>query len=813
MRRLVEAQQGLQIDRCDACGHVRVVNCGIRNELKTATLHPILPALPGTQLRNRYRLGAVLGEGAHGVTYLAEHLFVRQTFVAKLLRQRIASSSDPAVERMRREAAIGFRLSDPHVVRVVDFDAVDGVLFFIMEHVDGVDLERLLDADVRFTPRQVARIGHEIIRGLCALHRAGLIHRDIKPSNLMLGRDDRARIIDLGVVGFVDDASRDSAGLGYSSAGTLRYAAPERTTPDGVADQRSDLYSVGVVLYELCTGRMPFECNSVFQSLLEPHRGQAAWPADATDTPDWLISLVLSMLALDPRERPASAEEVRQVFEARLGGRGPSNAAAKPVEKTPQGVVVGRFEDEDAPGETWLALALAESLARQLSADPDLHVADREELQRLLARLGPASGPTDVQRRCAAARLLGAAQIVEGRFRELDGRLTVRLSMLSAVDQRVRELEPIEGPLSELAPLRRAMVRAARRAMQLDDGPRLESAAAHRESGIAAQERFFRGKRAYLEGDYEEAGRLGREAITLDPDFGEGVGFVGVCASKTGRYDEAAEFLARQQRIAVDTDDARLGVEALANLGAMHYYRGEYERAFTSYAAAAHAAKAGGFRSDLAKISSNLGFVLLQLGRAEQAEGAYRKAIEVHQAVGARASLIGPFNGLANVLREQGRLDDARSLHRQAIRLAMEAEDSVNVGVGYMYLGRCESQCQRYTQAKRSFAVAVNVLEGTRFWNGLTRLFGFLAEMNLQLRDGHEALRCADRVIELAQRHMNKRLEETGRRQRDQALELIEVPAAASDETKEAAVVSFGPAFNPPQPKAVQFEEPCGARS
>src|SRR5262249_30842006 len=237
-------------------------------------------------------------------------------------------------------------------------------------------------------------------------------------------------------------------------------------------------------------------------------------------------------------------------------------------------------------------------------------------------------------------------------------------------------------------------------------------------------------------------------------------------------YDEAAANHQRQSALGQSRDDSREVLEAQANMGAMHYFRGDYERAYDSFARAASTAEKQGLVIDLAKISNNLGFVLFQLGRYEKAQQAFLRAIETHRAHGALTSLIGPYNGMGNILARQERHEEAAEHYRRALALAEEADDRVNSGICHMYLGRFALSQGRLRDAKHELALSLNILEETRFWNGLARVYESMADMNLRLKNSAEALRCADKRIELARMHSNRRMEAAAWRQKADACDL-----------------------------------------
>lgn len=726
----------------------------------------LAPLLSTEIFRDRYRVLRQLGAGPHGVTLLAEHRLLAHPCVIKLLPFRAERPSDEAVTRLRNEARAGLRVNSPNVVRVLDCGRAAGAWYFVMEYIDGVDLASVLRAGLRVDWRQAVELASDAAAGLVAIHRAGLIHRDVKPGNLILAGDGRLCIADLGVARFVE-THITPAGVDPPS-GTLAYAAPETLTVGARVDARADLYSLGATLYELINARLPHGAASVYRALLGAQRGQIEWPGDAPcDVPPWLADAILRLLRPAPQDRFESAEEFLEYLQH---GRGAARAAIPPEEVGgPRGLTVLAFEN--ASGEAtddWLSLALADHLSRGLSRAPDVYVADRDEFVRVLERVRPDGAMLDVRTLRDVGRLTGAAHIVRGRFQRREGRLTVWVEVLSASSGRCRVLEPVEGSLSALHELRGRLLRRVCQAMGVSEPPAYELAAGG--PPPAAQEAFFAAKRAHLQGDYEAAIERASAAVALAPEFCEAIGTLGACCSRLGRYEEAERHHLRQEELAARQGDGRQVVEAYANLGVMHYFRGEYADALRYYERAAHTAEALGLTNELAQVYNNLGFVQFRLGRLTEARAAFQRAIETHKAFGALVFLIGPYNGMGNVLRSEQRYEEAREYYQRALALALECDDRVNVGISYMHLGRCALKLGRFAAAKHELAMALSALEETRFWNGLTRVYESIAEMNLQLQNYAEAARCADRQIELARAHANRTMEAAAWRVKAQAL-------------------------------------------
>ncbi len=224
---------------------------------------PELPGLqPGTLVQRRYRLMEVIAQGSTSIVYRAEHALLRKPVALKILRPEF-SVFRSVVKRFRREAHMVSSLDHPNVVQVIDFGQTkDGSMYLVMELLEGETLTEKLRRESHLSPNAAVGICDQVLRGLAAAHRAGLVHRDLKPDNIMLirkGGQTRVKILDFGCAK-LHRGTLESTSLATQAGvvlGTPRYMSPEQAS-GGAADLRSDLYSVGVLLYEMLTGTPPF---------------------------------------------------------------------------------------------------------------------------------------------------------------------------------------------------------------------------------------------------------------------------------------------------------------------------------------------------------------------------------------------------------------------------------------------------------------------------------------------------------------------------------------------------------------------------
>jgi serine/threonine protein kinase len=259
-----------------------------------------------------YRVLKVLGVGGMGMVFKGEDIRLGRLVALKVMRPGIAAKPD-AKARFLREAKATASLSHDHIVQIYQVGEHDGVPFIAMQYLAGESLETRLKRVGKLPDAEVIRIGKEVALGLAAAHEAGMIHRDIKPDNVWMElKTDRAKILDFGLVR--DDHSDQGLTQSGTILGTPRYMAPEQVAGDKV-DHRSDLFSLGSMLYHLAAGRPAFIAPTI-PSLLYAIAHSTPQPlADSSpQTNPALADLIMRLLSKSPEHRPQSAAEVAKQF-------------------------------------------------------------------------------------------------------------------------------------------------------------------------------------------------------------------------------------------------------------------------------------------------------------------------------------------------------------------------------------------------------------------------------------------------------------------------------------------------------------------
>ena len=270
----------------------------------------------GTVLSERYRIDRRLATGGMGSVYVATDERLGREVAVKLLKEELADD-ERFVERFRREARAAGALTHPNVANVYDFAQHEGHYYIVMELVRGRDLARVLREEGPLGPERSAFITAQIAGALHHAHSAGVVHRDIKPPNVIVGEDDRVKVTDFGIARAIGDSSLTATG---SVLGTAHYISPEQASGHEVGPP-SDIYSLGIVLYEMLTGSLPFTGDSAIAVAMRHVSDDVPPPSELNpEVPRALDDVVATATAKDPARRFADAAGMAAAVEAAASG-------------------------------------------------------------------------------------------------------------------------------------------------------------------------------------------------------------------------------------------------------------------------------------------------------------------------------------------------------------------------------------------------------------------------------------------------------------------------------------------------------------
>jgi tetratricopeptide (TPR) repeat protein/predicted Ser/Thr protein kinase len=671
---------------------------------------------------SHYRLMNPLGTGGMGVVYRAEDTALGRTVALKFLSPQIVH--DPKrVERFRDEARNASALNHPNICTIYEVGEEDGQLFIAMEYVEGQPLSSFLREN-GMALEMVLRYGRQISAALVHAHERGIVHRDLKPVNIVVTPQGDAKILDFGLAKRADPeelhrktldgaATETSAGL----TGTLPYMAPEQLE-GREAGPRGDIWSLGVVLYEMASGIRPFRgenlyrlCTAIIQ---EPP------PPLPEHVPAGLASVIKRCLEKDPARRYQRASELRAALDA-LEPSGTIAAGPAPKPRTRRSAAA------------WIALgvavlvgigigtALRNSKRHNTSANAGMAVPERMQLAVLPASVGvrpeetafddglvetltsrltqltqthPLAVIPASEVRAKKAGTLDAARAEFGvnlglliNIQHAAGQARVNYSLVDARSHRELRGGTITAPADNPFALQDQVSESVAQALELELQPQEKKAlAAHGTTEPAAYDFYLQG-RGYLQNydkqeDVDNAVTLFRRALDKDPGFAAAYAGLGEAywwkfefTHDKGLTNEAA----RSCQSAAEKDSEL--AEAHSCLGIVYLGTGRYEQAVTEYQKAAQAEPT----LDAAQIG--LASAYEHLNRLDEAEKAYKAAITLRPNYGAGYNRLGIF------YQRHGRLEEAAQMYAHVISLVPDSF------MGYTNLGGTRVQQGRYNEA------------------------------------------------------------------------------------------------------------------
>ena len=260
----------------------------------------------GKKIDGRYEITELIGVGGMADVYKANDLLENRVVAVKILKNEFADNED-FVRRFRNESKAIAVLSHPNIVKVFDVGFSDKLQFIVMEYIDGITLKEFMEQQGVLKWKDTVHFIIQILKALQHAHDRGIVHRDIKPQNIMLFPDGQIKVMDFGIARF---AREEGKTISDKAIGSVHYISPEQARGD-ITDEKSDIYSVGVMMYEMLTGVKPFDADNPVTVALMHMQNEPKMPREINDSiPEGLEEIVVRAMQKDPSKRYQSASEM-----------------------------------------------------------------------------------------------------------------------------------------------------------------------------------------------------------------------------------------------------------------------------------------------------------------------------------------------------------------------------------------------------------------------------------------------------------------------------------------------------------------------
>jgi tetratricopeptide (TPR) repeat protein len=567
---------------------------------------------PDTRVAGRYRIVSIAGVGGMGVVYRARDEELGVDAAIKVLRRDLGS--DPRIiERFRGELVSARQVSHKNVVRLHDIGEHEGIRFLTMDYVEGRSLREILENDGPLPVDRAAAILRQVAEGLAAAHEKGIVHRDLKPGNILVDAAGTAFITDFGVARSLEKSGITRAG---AIVGTPDYLSPEQVSGDPV-DGRTDLYALGIVFYEMLSGKLPFSGESQAEMLAQRVAGR---PRDLKETgvsaPAWVHHVLRRCLERSPARRYQSARELIQDLDSaarprRARGKAGAIAAVllllaaaaiwavlrlrtspQPIPRQgPEGAssaaprhsvaVLPLGDQTGQPALAWAGPGIAEMLSANLSESPNLRVLDSLRVTRGVKDLRIPAGPVDEAIMRQLAELWNMDTLITGTVRLAGSRVRVDVSVFRLGPSGARPARSLSSEGNGEADIFRVVATLGvelRRELGLSasaqsPAPALETAS------VEAAKAYQEGKNKLARGDDLSAAPAFERAVAADPRFAAALERLAETFQNLGRQEKAVG-AAERAAAAAGQGESRQVYRARARLAMLRGDPAEAEKVY-----------------------------------------------------------------------------------------------------------------------------------------------------------------------------------------------------------------------------------------
>ncbi len=732
--------------------------------------------LPGTVLGDRYEIIQLLGEGGMGAVYKAHDRELGRTVALKTIRAEFAGSAD-MLQRFKQEIILAREITHPNVVRIYDIGDAAGLKFITMEFVDGEDLHTALQERGRFSPPEAADTIRQVCAALVAAHQQGVIHRDLKPQNVMRDRQGRVVVLDFGLARTLGTDSMTQSG---ALVGTMAYMSPEQALGEKL-DARSDLFALGLIFFELLTGRVPYKADSVLGSLLKRSQAPAEVASDIDPrVPIALSRIVARCLERDRNARYASAEELLRDLET---WQSPAAAPAAVPRRIPvqflrprkwislavaafmlvlAGVGIrfrhellatppGRQEATPAlsvaflplrnasgdPSMDWLGSSVAEILGTDIGQSSQLRTVPSDRLHQTLQdlRVGPDSHLDDATLRRVAS-FTNANVIVWGQYVRLGNRLRLDLTLQDLKNDRTLPIKAEAANESELGATVDRIAQSVRTGLSLSADVVQElqaSAFKPSTSSIAALRAYNQGLDFLRHGKSLEAQQALAAATNDDPQFALAFSKLAQAYANLGYGDQAEQA-------------SRRAVELSGSLPPAEKYQimAEHARSTKDFAKAIEAYR------NLAKVLPQDTDVEYALARLYEDTRSTDKAREQYEKLLKRdPNYVDALLGMGRVQLLRGDAQASLDYLNRALGLAVQLGNGEQKASALFFLGTAFFMLNQPGDSLRNFQDSLDLRRARADKGGTALTLNSMAQVQQELGQSAQALQSYQEALRL----------------------------------------------------------------
>jgi serine/threonine protein kinase/tetratricopeptide (TPR) repeat protein len=580
--------------------------------------------VPGSVLGGRYEILKTLGEGGMGSVFKAHDNEVDRIVALKVIRPELAGSAE-ILRRFRQELVLAQQITHRNAVRIYDLAVADGVRFISMEYIDGQELHDLLEKRGKLPPKEAAEIMLQACYGLAAAHRQGIVHRDLKPQNIMIDKQGRVAVMDFGLAGSMEtaallqQAAPSPAGASPSDEGsailtragsllgTPRYMSPEQARAEKL-DLRSDLFTVGLILYELTVGKMPTRQKALPELLGERGAKQMPSPIEADpEVPRALNEIITRCIQLNPADRYESIEALIGDMETWLGIRKPHasnwkmlSALAALIVLLAGGLVYSRLHPKASAGAHAPVKILISDFTNQTgnpllngTLEPAMSTAlegasfitayNRGNARQTLSKL---SGSTKLDENSARliAQREGVGVVVSGSIRQDGSKYAVSAQAIDARTNKVIDRASATAATPNDLNYAVARIAAGFRKALGDATPKsvqLAAAETFSSQSIEASQQYALAQELQWQGKWDGALQAYERSTELDPGLGRAYAGMAVILANMGRKQDAE----KDFKLALSKIDRMTDREKYRTRGAYYLMERDYDKAIEQFKA------------------------------------------------------------------------------------------------------------------------------------------------------------------------------------------------------------------------------------